>query len=345
MDAHYSSFAEPLITRILTKSSRLSVHIVLFLLTLLTTTIMGVVWQNDTDLMNLEKGIAYSLSLLFILSCHEFGHYFAAMYHKVSATLPYFIPFPPIALPGFGTMGAVIRMREPIRTRKALFDIGIAGPIAGFIASLFILIWGFSHLPGKEFILSLHPDYNFDLNSIPNLTPGNSLRFGSTLLYDFLAKIIPPAGSYVPPMSEMYHYPMLITGWFGLFITAMNLLPVGQLDGGHIAYAMFGKKHALISRMVAAVVGASGILGILPSIMMLVGLEVQAERFLLNYPFWDQIFWAGWFFWALVILILIKVDHPPIEDAEELSPGRTVLGWFALLMFIFSISPVPFFMF
>jgi membrane-associated protease RseP (regulator of RpoE activity) len=140
--------------------SEIAKHLALFLLTLLTTTIAGMVWQNEYDLSKFSVGLTYSLSLLFILSCHEFGHFFAAQNHGIRVSLPYYTPFPPIPwIINFGTMGAVIRTREPITTRKALFDIGIAGPIAGFIASILILIVGFVTVPEKEFLLGIHPNY------------------------------------------------------------------------------------------------------------------------------------------------------------------------------------------
>lgn len=352
MNTSTSTYPSERVNKLLQKESKVGIHILLFLLTLLTTTVMGVLWQNDADLANISKGLTYSLSLLFILSCHEFGHYFAAKYHKVKTTLPYYIPMPPITGIGFGTMGAVIRMREAIPTKKALFDIGIAGPISGFIASILVLLWGFSHLPGKEFLLAIHPDYNFITGSSPNVPPGASLTFGSTLLYDFFSKVIPQAGIYVPPMNEMYHYPFLITGWFGLFVTAMNLLPIGQLDGGHIAYAMFGRKHSLIARVTTFVVTFSGLMSLVPLIFSLAGLDTLLKNFFEIFPHWNEWFWFGWFVWALIIFFVIKIDHPPIQShdslssgfemEEQLSSGRILFGWFAACMFIVSITPAPF---
>jgi membrane-associated protease RseP (regulator of RpoE activity) len=125
-----------------------------------------------------------------------------------------------------------------------MFDIGVAGPIAGFVATLIVLAYGFTHLPGKEFILQIHPEY-FDQTQ-----QGTGLSFGSSLLYNFLSVTLANgATEFIPPMSEMYHYPYLCTGWFGLFVTAMNLIPVGQLDGGHLSYTMFGEKHKMVSNV------------------------------------------------------------------------------------------------
>jgi membrane-associated protease RseP (regulator of RpoE activity) len=260
--------------------------------------------------------------ILFVLSCHEFGHYFAAKIHKVKVTLPYYIPFPFLFLNPFGTMGAVIRMKSPSRTRKALFDIGIAGPVAGFVASLAILIYGMTHLPPFEYIYKIHPEYQ--AAGIP--TEGFS--FGPTLMYWGLGKLLTSSPDvFMPPMNEMYHYPFLCVGWFGLLVTALNLLPVGQLDGGHITYALLGNKHKIVARIFFAIVLGLGFVGLLPFF----GVNLFAEYGLFN-----------WLVWAMLIFFVIKVDHPPINDPEPLGLGRTIWGLFALFMFISSFTPAPF---
>lgn len=308
------------------KPGKIALHIFLFVITFFTTTVAGVQWLNldPFDLKNFSFGLPYSISILFILSCHEFGHYFAARYHKVDATLPFYMPFPAIAgFLNFGTLGAVIRTRSPIPSKKAMFDIGVAGPIAGFIATLFVLVYGFLNLPGKEFILKIHPDY---FSQIKTSTSGIDLSFGHTALYDILAFLLTdPARHFVPPMSEMYHYPFLCTGWFGLFVTAMNLLPVGQLDGGHISYTMFGSTHKIISRITFALIIVIGILGILP----VFGIE-------------SSFGWTGWLFWGLILLFVVRLDHPPVMNEEPLDSTRTMVGWIAFLIFLLSFSPSPF---
>lgn len=329
----------------LLRPGQLVKHGLLFLATLVTTTVAGMLWQNELDLMYIEKGLQYSLALLFILSCHEFGHYFAARYHKVKVTLPYYIPLPPF--PGvinFGTLGAVIRTKQRIPTRKALFDIGIVGPIAGFVASIIVLAYGFTHLPGPEFLLRIHPDYDFTMGASPGHSGGMILVFGSTLLYDFLANWFTPATAYLPPMTEMYHYPFLVTGWFGLLVTALNLLPSGQLDGGHISYAMFGKSHRIIARVTVALLVLLGGTGVLPGLLDWVGFTDIAIAMIESIPHFESLFWPGWLFWALLILFVVKVDHPPVDDMEPLSPGRRMLGWFAWVMFILCFSPAPLFL-
>ncbi|MAT40416.1 MAG: peptidase [Ectothiorhodospiraceae bacterium] len=299
-------------------------------------------WQNEMDLANIEKGLSYSIALLFILSCHEFGHFFAARYHKVNVSLPYYIPFPPIpAFINFGTLGALIRTREPIPSRKALFDIGIAGPIAGFIASLIVLVYGFMNLPGTDFLLAIHPDYDFATNTSAGTQPGMILTFGNTLLYDTIQTLFAPAGKFVPPMTEMYHYPFLITGWFGLMVTALNMLPTGQLDGGHIIYAMFGKWHRIIARVTVGILLFLGAMGTIPGLLALVGLPETANQMMNLIPGYERLFWGGWLFWALLIRFVIRIDHPPVTDSEPLDPRRRALGWISLAIFITCFSPAP----
>ena len=304
------------------------INIVLFLVTLITTVFAGLEWTTGNmgpySLDELSKGLPYAISILFILGIHQFGHYFAAVYHKVKATLPFFIPFPPI--PGFfnfGTMGAVIKTKSVIRDNKAMFDIGVAGPVAGFIACLVVLIYGYTHLPPVDYLLAIHPDY-----FSPDYGKGAlGLEFGNTLLFNLLKNIFTDPNQFVPPMSEIYHYPYLCVGWFGLFVTAMNLIPVGQLDGGHIIYSMFGEKiHeaiASISMILLLALGAAGILDYALHLGLTFG-------------------WSGWLFWAIILYFFIKVKHPPVPQFEKLGTGRMILGYVAILIFILSFSPTPF---
>lgn len=302
---------------------KILLHSFLFIVTFFTATVAGVSWLNQDpfDLYNFALGLPYAVSILFILTVHEFGHYFAARYHGVSATLPYFIPAP--SVPGFlnfGTFGAVIKTKSVIPSKKVMFDIGVAGPIAGFLATLGVLVYGFTHLPGKEFILTIHPDYFTHVSQEPGL------EFGSSMLYKFLSMTLTdPLRDFVPPMSEMYHYPFLCTGWFGLLVTAMNLIPIGQLDGGHLSYAMFGTKHKILANTAFFFLLVMGIAGWLPA----VGIAS---------PFG----WSGWLFWALILFFFIKLYHPPVEDESELDPNRKLIGWFTFGILIFSFTPMPF---
>lgn len=322
--------------------TQIAKHAGLFLLTLATTTMAGMLWQNELDLTKISIGLPYALSAMFILSCHEFGHYFAAKYHDVRVTLPYYIPLPPLPqFINFGTMGAVIRTRQQIPTRKALFDIGIAGPLAGFVASVLVLAYGFATLPGKEFLLGIHPDYDFALGASASADPAYALTFGRTILYDLMQELFSPAGAYIPPMTEMYHYPFLITGWFGLLVTALNLLPAGQLDGGHITYAMFGSRQHIIARITVGALFVLGIMGLLPAIMQLMGYGQQAVAFMEAVGNYEALFWPGWLFWAILITVIVKVKHHEIPDIEELDPRRRILGWISFVVFILCVSPAP----
>lgn len=302
---------------------KLFIHAGLFIATFFTTTVAGVAWLNidPFELSNFVHGLEYSIPLLFILTCHEFGHYFAARYHRVDATLPYYIPMPTIpGLLNFGTFGAVIRTKSPVPSKKVMFDIGVAGPIAGFIATVIVLIYGFTHLPEKEFILLIHPDY-FTAES-----SGLGLRFGSSLLYDFFSMVLPDGTTeFIPPMTEMYHYPYLTAGWFGLFVTSMNLIPVGQLDGGHLSYAMFGDRHRIVSNVAGGSIFLLGAAGLLP----LVGIETNFG-------------WTGWILWTLILLFVVKLYHPPVADETALDPLRRTIGWITFGILVLSFSPSPF---
>jgi membrane-associated protease RseP (regulator of RpoE activity) len=323
-------------------------HLGLFLLTFFSTTIAGVLWVNKDpfELSNFYIGIPYSLSILFILACHEFGHYFAARYHKIDTTLPYFIPFPPIPLlfqlfgVTFGTFGAVIRIKAAVPSRKVLFDIGTAGPIAGFIASLLVLIYGFLNLPSREFILAIHPDYNFLINSSAG-ADGIPLAFGNTLLYSGLKDLLTsPSAQFVPPMSEIYHYPFLCAGWFGLFVTALNLIPIGQFDGGHLIYSMFGGLHKRIARTSFFILLAMSLPSIADTLLRLM-LGVILKRDIDQIIPFAQYSSSAWFFWSLIAFYIIKLYHPPVPDDTRLDSRRMAIGWFCIMIFVLSISLNP----
>lgn len=296
-------------------------HSSLFILTFCTTAIAGVQWLNKDpfELSNFWSGTTYALLILAMLSSHEFGHYFAARYHGIKATLPYFLPFPSY----FGTLGAVIRIRSSIPSRKVMFDIGSAGPIAGFIVSLIILAIGFLTLPPREYIYTIHPEYA-QLAAIPT----GGLTFGNTILYSFISMVLSPAGAFVPPMNEIYHYPFLCVGWFGLLVTAMNLIPIGQLDGGHVIFAMFGNGYHRIAQTALVLLVILGFAGFLPFL----GIE-------------GNFGWTGWLFWAFVLIFFMKVfklHRPPIEDDTPLDSRRMIIGWICIGIFLGSFSVTPF---
>jgi membrane-associated protease RseP (regulator of RpoE activity) len=307
---------------------RYLVHSLLFVLTFLTTTLAGVEWlvKDPLELSNFSSGMLYATLIMLMLSAHEFGHYFAARFHGVKTTLPFFIPFPHFFLLNqFGTMGAVIRVRSAIPSRKALFDIGASGPIAGFIVTAIILALGFYTLPPKEYLYTIHPEYAL-LPSIPEM----GLRFGDTIIYTLFAKVFAPANSFIPPMNEMYHYPFLCVGWFGMLITAMNLIPIGQLDGGHISYSLFGNLYHKIAQAFLILLVLLGLSSLLPEI----GINFQYG-------------WFGWFFWAMILILMIRMTgmhRPAIDDETPLDGTRKILGWCCIAIFIgcFSLVPISF---
>lgn len=301
---------------------RFLLHLALFLATFFTTTLAGVQWLNGDmfELSNFPLGLPYSISILAFLSAHEFGHYFAARAHGISTTLPFFIPMPPFLINPFGTMGAVIRIRAPISTKRALFDIGIAGPIAGLIVTLVLLMIGYLTLPPLEYLYTIHPEYR-TMEGIPSY----GLTFGSSFLLWLMNSVFSTQG-FVPPMNEIYHYPFLCVGWFGLFVTALNLIPVGQLDGGHILYALLGKRQGIVARVFTGALIAIGLAGFLP---------IAGESIILGT--------FSWLLWAAILIFIIKLDHPEIYDDLPLDPTRTLLGWIILAVFLATFPPVPFY--
>ncbi|MDL1971435.1 MAG: site-2 protease family protein [Candidatus Desulfofervidaceae bacterium] len=272
---------------------RLLLHFLLFFVTFLTTTGAGALQAGFNPFSSLGaflKGLPFSLTMMFILLSHELGHYFASRHHRVAVTLPYFIPAPSL----IGTFGAFIKIKASMPNRRVLFDIGIAGPLAGIIVSLPILAYGLIH--SRIIITSLPP---------------KGLVLGENLLLKFLTATI---WGKLPETAQIVLHPTAFAGWIGLFVTALNLIPVGQLDGGHIAYALLGEKyHGWLSRIM---------------IISLVGLGFLG--------------WQGWLIWA-VLLLFLGIGHPPPMDSFiSLDRKRNILGVIALLIFILTFTPVPF---
>lgn len=333
----------------------------------------------------LLDGLRFGGSLLLFLTVHEFGHWFAARYHGVRTSLPYFIPFP---FNGIGTFGAVIRIREQVPSLRKLFDIGVAGPVAGFVVSLVVLVWALATLPGPDYLLdlpahealkawirergTLPPGILHD----PAVGPGMTLVVGQTPLYWLLSQFF----QNVPPMHEMYHYPMLFAGWIGLFFTALNLLPVGQLDGGHILYALVGPRwHGRLARVFVLLLLVTGAIGFAndvgsfsgDSVLYGMGLWILLAAVILAYMFRildrnlyraaiatgmivvvaalaqlagasvTKMGYSGWLVWCALIVYLIRVDHPPVLYQEPLTRGRRALAWASIVIFILCFSIKP----
>ena len=270
---------------------RIWLHIVLFLLTFVTTTIAGA-WQSGVDIFSLDprqiaSGLPFSCTLMTILLAHEMGHYLMSRRYRVEATLPFFIPGPSI----IGTFGAVIKMQSRMPDRKSLFDIGAAGPIAGLVLSIAAVLIGLR------------------MEAPPQTGP--DIPLGSSVLFTFLVKL---AFGGLPKESFELH-PVAAAGWVGLFVTAINLLPAGQLDGGHVSYALFGRRHVRVSQLTVILLLVFGLLG----------------------------GWIGWILWAFLILLLIGVRHPPPVDPDTpLDAKRKLLGWLMLATFVVTFTPNPF---
>lgn len=240
---------------------RVGIQALLFITTFVTTTLAGAEWtygrsvfMPDYSWSDFQSGLTFSIPFLLILTVHEFGHYFMAMFHKVGATLPYYIPLPPFPF-SIGTMGAVIRLQHKVHSKEHNFDIGIAGPLAGFVMALAILFYGFTHLPPPEYIFDIHPEYKqhgLNYADVVYAEPKENIldvTIGKNLLFLFFENFVADP-SRIPNPHEVMHYPFLFAGYLSLIFTCLNLLPIGQLDGGHVLYGLFGFR---IHRMIASV--------------------------------------------------------------------------------------------
>jgi membrane-associated protease RseP (regulator of RpoE activity) len=282
---------------------RVWLHVTLFVLTFLTTTLMGAdsylkflseFNRRSVSLtwMTLVDGLWYSLTILVILGCHEFGHYYFCRRYNVDASLPYFIPFP---LAFTGTLGAVIRIREPFPTRTVLFDIGVAGPIAGFLVLVPALFIGMSMS-----------------QVLPEPTGPGFVNMGEPVLFKLAAWL---TFGTLPPGMTINMHPMVLAAWFGMLATALNLLPFGQLDGGHITYATLGRWSTPLS---LATVGSAIVMT------------------------YNSTSWAFMTLMMLIMLFLLGPRHPRvIYEHEPLGRGRSLIAVFALAMFILCFTPVP----
>jgi membrane-associated protease RseP (regulator of RpoE activity) len=266
-------------------------NLVLFVLTIFTTLLAGALQQGLNVFTNpwaLVVGIPFSFTLMTILLTHEMGHYLTSRYHRVGATLPYFIPAPSI----IGTFGAFIRMTSPILSKRALLDIGASGPIAGFVVAIGAVAIGLHYSTVVE-------------------TPAlEGMKLGEPLIFSLISNMV--IGS-VPDGYDVLLHPIAFAGWIGLFITALNLIPIGQLDGGHVVFAVFGRRHRTLSLLMIPTLILLGMYG-----------------------------WPGWFLWAVLPLIF-GINHPPVLDGDiPLDRPRKIVGWVSLVIFILTFTPTPF---
>ena len=269
------------------------INLILFLLTIFTTLLAGAIMEGVNPLQNpfgIITGWAFSVTLMLILGFHEFGHYYFARKHNVIATLPYFIPAPTF----IGTFGAFIKIKSPIYRKDALLQIGAAGPIAGFLVAVPALIIGLS------------------LSQVVDISSaGIGITLGDSILMKFLINVIFPS---LGDAQDIVLHPIAFAGWIGLLVTMLNLLPIGQLDGGHIAYAMLGRKHAKVAKFALLALIPMGLLSL------------------------------NWLVWAALILVLMRTTkHPPVNDVDvPLSEKNKRIGYVCLAIFVLCFIPIPF---
>ncbi len=261
----------------------------------------------------LARGWPFAAALLGILITHEFGHFFAARYHHVDASLPFFIPFPLVS--PFGTMGAVIQMRGRIRSRNALLDIGASGPLAGLVVAIPVLMYGLSQSPVQP-------------------VSGEAIQEGQSLLYLLLKRIV--LGP-IQPGYDVFLSPVALAGWAGLFVTALNLLPVSQLDGGHVAYALLGPRHNRYALIIHRCLLLFFALNLAWFVLPVVQHRAWDD---LGQAVGNSIFWLMWFLLIAVLFRFAGREHPPTEPGE-LSPRRRVVAVVTLALFILLFMPTP----
>jgi membrane-associated protease RseP (regulator of RpoE activity) len=385
------------------------IQALLFIITLGTTTMAGAEWMHgnmfsfiygffglfgeqtaETKAAALKalgwkeflSGFQFSIPFIAILTVHEFGHYFVARAHRVKVTLPYYIPLWFGVTQSIGTMGAFIRITSGVKSRLKFFDIGIAGPLAGFILALGVLWYGFTHLPPPEFIFTIHPEYaKFGLNYpqfVYESAPGGVALGDNMLFWFFKNYVADPAR--LPHTFEIIHYPILFAGFLALFFTSLNLLPIGQLDGGHVLYGLLGKErfNVVVPVLYGAFAFYAGF-GLFradsfatgsnelfyeqliylffyiyflyicfkrvtdsASTGLMVSLIIVVGQFALSYvrPDWDG--YSGFLAFVFILGRFLGVRHPDTEDNKPLDLPRIILGVFALIIFVISFSPKPF---
>ena len=302
------------------KPSNSLINVILAVATVLSVSFTGAIYEcqcipsTPTDWL---YGVPMMLAVMVILAAHEFGHYFAARFHKVAVTLPYFIPLP---LTLVGTLGAVIQLRSPFKTKKQLFDIGVAGPIGGLIFAIPLVFWAVANSPVQRItreagsalegnsVFYLLVKYIIHGRLLPHFEAYGDLSFGREFLL-LLGGVIPAGGGV-----DIFIDSVGLAAWFGLIVTALNLLPIGQLDGGHVSYCILGDKARTLG-------------------MVVIIIMLFAGAFL----------WSGWFIWAFITFFLIGPNHPPpLNDLVDLDPFRKTLAYAMIVVFLVLFMPSPF---
>lgn len=357
-------------------------HGLLFVLTLVATTLAGGEWLFGRSILSSEmpltweyfiRSMHFSVPFIGILLIHELGHLFTSIYHRVSSSLPYFIPawLGFIGAPSIGTFGAIIKMKSMVTSRKKYFDIGIAGPLAGFILALMVLWYGFTHLPPADYIYEIHPEYADPDYNKEEAEGVLDLKLGYNLLFWAMEKGLADPEK-MPDMSEVIHYPYLFAGYLALFFTALNLLPIGQLDGGHIVFGLFPNHHRIFSLsaytlflffaglgivspfedlnyLVLALPIYTGFVyicfrksGLSNQNKWLFTLSIVASQYTLVSFFPTLEGYSGWLLFAFLLGRIIGITHPEVLDGREISANRKILGWIAIIIFVSCFIPQPF---
>lgn len=275
-------------------ASRGWINLLLFVLTIISTLLTGASYgaTDAREIFMIWRGWQFSLGIMIILGAHELGHYFAARYHKVSVSLPYFIPLPLLSL--FGTLGAFIQLKEPVKNRRALLDVGVAGPLAGMVFALPILWYGLATSP------------------VGPLPSGDYTMEGNSILYA-LSKIV-ILGRFLPADGiDVSLNQFAWAGWVGLLVTSFNLIPVGQLDGGHVAYVLFGKNAKQL---------------FWPVVFSLVLLVIFTETLV-------------WVVWIVLLTLVGRVYAEPLDDLTPLDRKRKFIAIFTLVLFVLVFVPIP----
>ncbi|WP_235958276.1 site-2 protease family protein [Flammeovirga agarivorans] len=361
-------------------------HLLLFILTVMATTFAGAEWIYGKSVLFSEltpeewKGsLMYSIPFVGILTIHEFGHYFTAKYYKLKVTLPYFLPVWFLSLgPSLGTFGAFISIKSRLKSRKEFFDVGVSGPIAGFLAALVVLFYGFTHLPPPEYIFQIHPEYqqwglDYAKYAYENLNEGENLTIGTNLLFQFFTYYVAPDPSLVPNGHELMHYPFLFSGLLACFFTALNLMPFGQLDGGHALYSIIGRKwfNKILPYTFAALLfwGGLGLFSAIDSNEILItyapfyviylylvsmklfkdkitialyAMSIFTLQFVITTIYPDVVGYEGWLFWVFILSRFLGLHHPPAINEKGVDTKRKFFGIITLIIFILCFTPTPF---
>ena len=386
-------------------------HVGLFLATLVTTTIAGAEWRYGRFLLfgqlsypEILEGLKFSIPFLTIFTFHEFGHYLTARKNNINATLPFYIPLPPIPTM-IGTLGAIIKLKERVKSTRQNFDIGIAGPLAGFVIAMGVLFYGYTHLPDTDYVTYIHPEYQYFGDDYQNVVYNNDTLITRSMLKNFVTEeqyaempdtviyprqgtivvrknlmiaffenyIVPENDKYkIPNIHEFAHYPFLFAGFLALFFTALNLLPIGQLDGGHVVYGLFGQKgHTIIAMSVYFAMLIYAGIGLITVNMPIEDLIIYAPlylwflfstlkgsgfrkkdkwmyamaiftfQFMINWAFPKIEGFAGWLIFAFIVGRFIGIKHPRAQDESPLDFKRKLLGWISLIILILCFSPSP----